>query len=174
MHTPSPPPPPPYPTHPPTHIIHTPRLLLLPSQPNPPTHPPPPHLGHLPVVQPRGARAHLDQHGCRLLRHWRLRRRGGGTRVRPFIHPPTHPSFLLPTHPPTFSYRSQITIHLKEACKEFTHPPTQSTHPPLPIYRSQITIHLKEACKEFAKPARVKEIIKKYSNFVNFPIKVGR
>ncbi|GAB5036972.1 heat shock protein hsp90 family protein [Nannochloropsis oceanica] len=38
---------------------------------------------------------------------------------------------------------------------------------------SQITIHLKEKCKEFAKPARVKEIIKKYSNFVNFPIKVN-
>ena len=38
--------------------------------------------------------------------------------------------------------------------------------------RSQITIYLKEKCKEFAKPARVKEIIKKYSNFVNFPIKV--
>jgi HSP90 family molecular chaperone len=38
---------------------------------------------------------------------------------------------------------------------------------------SEIVIHLKESCKEFAKPARVKEIIKKYSNFVNFPIKVN-
>jgi hypothetical protein len=37
---------------------------------------------------------------------------------------------------------------------------------------SRIVIKLKESCKEFAKPARVKEIIKKYSNFVNFPIKV--
>jgi len=46
--------------------------------------------------------------------------------------------------------------------------------PPFPLLpcRSQITIYLKEKCKEFAKPARVKEIIKKYSNFVNFPIKV--
>lgn len=53
----------------------------------------------------------------------------------------------------------------------FSSPP-----PPLSSHsyccRSQITIHLKEKCKEFAKPARVKEIIKKYSNFVNFPIKV--
>jgi len=50
---------------------------------------------------------------------------------------------------------------------------TLSSLPPslLPC-RSQITIYLKEKCKEFAKPARVKEIIKKYSNFVNFPIKV--
>ncbi|TFJ83558.1 hypothetical protein NSK_004664 [Nannochloropsis salina CCMP1776] len=38
---------------------------------------------------------------------------------------------------------------------------------------SRITIHLKDDCKEFSKPARVKEIIKKYSNFVNFPIKVN-
>ena len=38
---------------------------------------------------------------------------------------------------------------------------------------SRIVIKLKEECREFAKPARVKEIIKKYSNFVNFPIKVG-
>lgn len=37
---------------------------------------------------------------------------------------------------------------------------------------SKIVVTLKEGCKEFAKPARVKEIIKKYSNFVNFPIKV--
>ena len=52
---------------------------------------------------------------------------------------------------------------------------TLSSLPPPPSLlpcRSQITIYLKEKCKEFAKPARVKEIIKKYSNFVNFPIKV--
>lgn len=38
---------------------------------------------------------------------------------------------------------------------------------------SKIVVKLKEGCKEFAKPARVKEIIKKYSNFVNFPIKAS-
>ena len=52
--------------------------------------------------------------------------------------------------------------------------PSVLTAPLLGLFycRSQITIHLKEKCTEFAKPARVKEIIKKYSNFVNFPIKV--
>jgi TNF receptor-associated protein 1 len=37
---------------------------------------------------------------------------------------------------------------------------------------SRITLNLKEKCYEFADPKKVKEIIKKYSNFVSFPIKV--
>ena len=38
---------------------------------------------------------------------------------------------------------------------------------------SKITMHLKEDCKEFSDPERIKEIIKKYSSFVSFPIKVN-
>ena len=38
---------------------------------------------------------------------------------------------------------------------------------------SKITMRLKESCKEFADPARVKEIIKRYSSFVSFPIRVN-
>lgn len=37
---------------------------------------------------------------------------------------------------------------------------------------SRIEMQLKESCKEFADVKKVKEIIKKYSNFVPFPIKV--
>lgn len=37
---------------------------------------------------------------------------------------------------------------------------------------SKISLHLKDSCKEYADPKRIKEIIKKYSNFVSFPIKV--
>ncbi|CAK4085412.1 unnamed protein product [Aphanomyces euteiches] len=35
---------------------------------------------------------------------------------------------------------------------------------------SKIVMHMKEACKDYAKPERVESIIKKYSNFVAFPI----
>ncbi|RHY07263.1 hypothetical protein DYB36_006990 [Aphanomyces astaci] len=35
---------------------------------------------------------------------------------------------------------------------------------------SKIVMHMKEACKDYAKPDRVESIIKKYSNFVAFPI----
>jgi HSP90 family molecular chaperone len=43
-----------------------------------------------------------------------------------------------------------------------------------PARGCRMTIHLKEAhVKEFADPARLKAIVKKYSNFVNFPIKVN-
>ncbi|RHY33741.1 hypothetical protein DYB32_001457, partial [Aphanomyces invadans] len=35
---------------------------------------------------------------------------------------------------------------------------------------SKIVMHMKESCKDFAKPERVESIIKKYSNFVAFPI----
>lgn len=38
---------------------------------------------------------------------------------------------------------------------------------------SKITMRLKDSCKEFADPARIKEIIKRYSSFVSFPIKVN-
>ena len=37
---------------------------------------------------------------------------------------------------------------------------------------SRITLHMKEACMEFCDPKRIKEIVKKYSNFVSFPILV--
>jgi len=37
---------------------------------------------------------------------------------------------------------------------------------------SKIVLHLKESCKEFANKDRIKTIIQKYSNFVNFPIVV--
>jgi len=38
---------------------------------------------------------------------------------------------------------------------------------------SKITMRLKESCKEFSDPDRIKEIIKRYSSFVSFPIKVN-
>jgi TNF receptor-associated protein 1 len=37
---------------------------------------------------------------------------------------------------------------------------------------SRVVLNLKDSCKEFADSKRIKEIIKKYSNFVPFPIKV--
>jgi len=37
----------------------------------------------------------------------------------------------------------------------------------------KITMRLKESCKEFADPNRIKEIIKRYSSFVSFPVKVN-
>lgn len=37
---------------------------------------------------------------------------------------------------------------------------------------SKLTLHLKNECIEFCDPKRIKEIVKKYSNFVAFPIKV--
>jgi TNF receptor-associated protein 1 len=37
---------------------------------------------------------------------------------------------------------------------------------------STLTLHMKETCAEFCDPKRIKEIVKKYSNFVAFPIKV--
>ncbi|MCY4204711.1 MAG: molecular chaperone HtpG [Bacteroidetes bacterium] len=38
---------------------------------------------------------------------------------------------------------------------------------------TRITLHLKEDAKEFADEARVRSIIRKYSNFVDFPINLG-
>jgi TNF receptor-associated protein 1 len=38
---------------------------------------------------------------------------------------------------------------------------------------SKITMHLKDTCESFADPITVKEVIKKYSNFVSFPVKVN-
>jgi HSP90 family molecular chaperone len=38
---------------------------------------------------------------------------------------------------------------------------------------TRITMHLKEKSNEFANGTRIKDIIKKYSNFVNFPIKLN-
>lgn len=35
---------------------------------------------------------------------------------------------------------------------------------------SKIVIHLKDSCKEFGTPARLESIIRRYSNFVSFPI----
>jgi TNF receptor-associated protein 1 len=37
---------------------------------------------------------------------------------------------------------------------------------------SCITLHMKESCAEYCDPKRIKDIIKKYSNFVSFPVKV--
>jgi TNF receptor-associated protein 1 len=37
---------------------------------------------------------------------------------------------------------------------------------------SKLTLHLKDTCSDFCDPKRIKEIVKKYSNFVAFPIKV--
>ena len=42
-----------------------------------------------------------------------------------------------------------------------------------PARGTTVTLHLKEDAKEFAEDFRVKQIIKKYSNFVDFPIRVG-
>ena len=38
---------------------------------------------------------------------------------------------------------------------------------------TKIVMHVKEDCKEFLKEARLREIIHRYSNFVNFPIQMG-
>jgi len=38
---------------------------------------------------------------------------------------------------------------------------------------SKITMLLKESCKEYANPEKIKSIIKKYSNFVSFPVKLN-
>ena len=38
---------------------------------------------------------------------------------------------------------------------------------------TKITLHLKEEAKEFAEETRVRSIIRKYSNFVDFPIRLG-
>ena len=38
---------------------------------------------------------------------------------------------------------------------------------------SRITLHLKQDCEQFSDPITVKEVIKKYSNFVSFPVKVN-
>ena len=44
----------------------------------------------------------------------------------------------------------------------------------IPLTRgSKITLHVKDSCAEFLEEKRIKDIIKKYSNFVPFPIKVG-
>ena len=37
---------------------------------------------------------------------------------------------------------------------------------------SKITLHLKESCKDYCDPKKIKDIIKKYSNFVAFPVLV--
>ena len=38
---------------------------------------------------------------------------------------------------------------------------------------SRITLHLKKECEQFSDPLTVKDVIKKYSNFVSFPVKVN-
>ncbi len=38
---------------------------------------------------------------------------------------------------------------------------------------TKITLHLKEEAKEFAEETRIRSIIRKYSNFVDFPIRLG-
>ncbi len=38
---------------------------------------------------------------------------------------------------------------------------------------TKITLHLKEEAKEFAEETRIRSIIRKYSNFVDFPIQLG-
>lgn len=41
------------------------------------------------------------------------------------------------------------------------------------LHGTKITLKLKESAKEFADPERLRSIIKRYSNFVSFPIKVN-
>lgn len=43
----------------------------------------------------------------------------------------------------------------------------------MPSRGSKITMHLKDECASFCDPLTIKEIIKKYSNFVSFPVKVN-
>ena len=38
---------------------------------------------------------------------------------------------------------------------------------------SRIIMTLKEDAKDYADPEKIKEVIKKYSNFVSFPIRVN-
>merc|ERR1712093_711431 len=35
---------------------------------------------------------------------------------------------------------------------------------------SSITLHLKDDCKEFTEPDKIKDLVKKYSEFISFPI----
>jgi HSP90 family molecular chaperone len=49
---------------------------------------------------------------------------------------------------------------------------TVSSIDSVPLHGSKITMKLRESCKEFSDPERIKGIIKHYSNFVSFPIKV--
>lgn len=43
-----------------------------------------------------------------------------------------------------------------------------------PVYHgSRITLHLKDSCHEFANAERIKSIVKKYSSFVSFPVRVN-
>merc|ERR1712196_136055 len=35
---------------------------------------------------------------------------------------------------------------------------------------TRVTLHLKDDCKEFTEPDKLKELVKKYSEFINFPI----
>merc|ERR1712178_435367 len=35
---------------------------------------------------------------------------------------------------------------------------------------TKVTLHLKDDCKEFTEPDKLKELVKKYSEFINFPI----
>ena len=50
----------------------------------------------------------------------------------------------------------------------FTIAPGDREHP-----GTEITLHLKEECREYAKAYRVKDIVRKYSDFVHFPIFVN-
>ncbi len=43
----------------------------------------------------------------------------------------------------------------------------------LPVHGTRITLRLKDSCKEFADPERIRSIIKRYSSFVSFPIKLN-
>merc|ERR1711966_500767 len=35
---------------------------------------------------------------------------------------------------------------------------------------TKVILHLKDDCKEFTEPDKLKELVKKYSEFINFPI----
>lgn len=42
-----------------------------------------------------------------------------------------------------------------------------------PARGTTITLHLKESAEEFSREARIREVVRKYSNFVDFPIALG-
>lgn len=65
-----------------------------------------------------------------------------------------------------------VTETESEAVEGEETPATPASLKPL-VHGSRITMHLKDSCREYADSNRIKSIIKKYSNFVAFPIKLN-